>query len=288
MDTPPAPFAPQARIVPDTGFGAEALVPQDASASFGALCQEAGLKGDYVVCQASHRLTQNPAIASFLHRLADGGLQLLELPISPILGDRAGVLDLPLNVARLSRWPAPHEIVELIARSRGVIAQSLHLSIVAAACGLQVHRPTSDTGDKYEPLRSLPEVIWYEETTAAQVGSRRAEAASAPIRERRAQLAAWWDEVADLTAHRPSSAPTRLPTAVASALERAAAERAENEHILRRLEDERDSAREFLAKTSEELDAMSNRRVVQLSTRAADRIKGLLGRIGSRRLGDST
>jgi homopolymeric O-antigen transport system ATP-binding protein len=149
-------------LIPDTVFGIEPLVPSNPSEEFGRLLGNAGISESYVIVQACRKLA--PFSMQIDVALADviaAGHRTLELPISPCLGDDVGVVGLSTATERLSEWPHPLLLAELVARSEAVIAQSLHLSIVALAFGVPVHRIEARGEGKYRLLEEFETVAWW-------------------------------------------------------------------------------------------------------------------------------
>jgi hypothetical protein len=140
------------------------------------------------------------------------GLALLELPISPALGDAPSALGGVEPVVSAPRWPSPVLLAEIIAHAEAVAAQSLHLSIVAVAAGVPVHRPAPAAGEKYEVVTGLPGVhVWGRDTGIGPIGR---SAPSVAARELAAQVAGYWDDVAALVGMGRYPVPAALETLV--------------------------------------------------------------------------
>jgi len=78
-------------IIPDTAFGIRALLPANPSEAFRAFCSRCGLKQPYVVLQASPQLKRfQGQLALAVSEARARGCEVLEIPISPILGDACG------------------------------------------------------------------------------------------------------------------------------------------------------------------------------------------------------
>jgi lipopolysaccharide transport system ATP-binding protein len=198
------------RIVPDTAFGAASLVPDEPSSAWQAFqARLAGASG-YVVLQASPALRAFPEQVRVVLAAAErAGLAVVEVPISPTLGDRCGLLELEgADVLRIETLPDPGEMVEIIGRSEGVVAQSLHLSIVAASCGVPVNRPESDATEKYAILDGLEAVRTWNGDWEPKIGR---SAPAQDVRELEGQVAGHWDRVADTVRHAVAEGPRRPP-----------------------------------------------------------------------------
>jgi GT2 family glycosyltransferase len=203
--------APRVRphVVPDTVFGIAALLPRQPSAAFTALVDELGVgPSGYVVVQATGALEHvRGPVVELLERAAAEGRSVIELPIGPVHGDAAGALALPLPTAGPATWPGPLLLAELLARSDGVVAQSLHAGIIAAAHGVPVFRPPAGRETKHEILLGCGGVsILAEGVAPGRLGRTR----PAGIEERQAELDTHWDRVADAlssTARRTARAP---------------------------------------------------------------------------------
>jgi hypothetical protein len=201
----------QIHIVPDTAFGVHALISEQPSQRFKSWCQEVGLERPYVVVQASPQLGNSlnhvtAAVAAARAR----GCRVLELPISPVLGDVSRAIELSPPVVRLDNWPDPLLIAETIANAEAVLAQSLHLTIVALSCGIPVHRPAYGDSTKYGHIESMEGVhLWNVGSDAAEqmkagLGKR---APGMRVREILAQLSGHWDRVAGLVCSTPTPRP---------------------------------------------------------------------------------
>jgi len=191
------------RVVPDSAFGIRALLSPERSAGLEQLLSDAGVSKEYVVVQPSPLLApRRDAIARAVEEAWAAALDVLELPASPVHGDGPGVLDLAEGVCRPSSWPDPIVLAEALARSEAVIAQSLHFSIVAVACGVPVFRYPSDERSKYESVEQLPAVhLWADAEGLAGLVARKTGRSLEPgpvVAERVAELEAHWDAIAGL------------------------------------------------------------------------------------------
>jgi hypothetical protein len=182
--------------------------------------ERAGSGERYVLLQPSKQLQDEQSrVAELVDAAAAQGLDVLELPISPALGDRPGVLGAVRERTRaIDGWPDPVTIVELIGRSQAVIAQSLHMSIVAACHGVPVHRPPWTDTDKYALLEGLDAVRTWNGAAgdapvfgAGEPGSR--------VRELSAEVAGHWDDVARVLNEGGGRRAVRTGATVATAVE---------------------------------------------------------------------
>lgn len=237
-------------VVPDTAFAIRTHAPAEPGDGARALLAELGVDGPWVVLQAARALAPAAArIDAAIGALSERGIATIELPISPVLGDRAGAIDRDLATVSPASWPDPATIVELVAGARAVVATSLHLSIVAAALGVPVSRPElAGRATKYEILRPLAGVHhWTLDASDGQPIPIPIPLDPVPAVERPAELAArvgeHWDAVAGLLERRQPrgrAALTGLALAIPGALEDLARAREED---VRRLDAELDAAR---------------------------------------------
>jgi lipopolysaccharide transport system ATP-binding protein len=187
------------RIVPDTAWGVHRHAD---GVDLDRYLEDVGVSRPYVLVQPSPLLLERAADIRAAARAArELGRSVLELPISPALGDRPGLLALEQPVAQPEDWPAPKLLAEVIANADAAIAQSLHLSIAALAAGVPVHRVKGPPGSKYEVLETLDGVsLWNGNGDAATI-MRTALGRREPgqeVTERMTQLAAHWDAIAAL------------------------------------------------------------------------------------------
>ncbi|EQM70305.1 polysaccharide pyruvyl transferase family protein [Pseudomonas tohonis] len=201
--------------LPDTAFGLAQLLDRDApSVELNDLKSRYGLDRPYLVVHAIHGLD------GFLglwreHAAEFGDLQLLLLPIGPVLGDHESVLGEGLERAiTLPFWPEPLLLAELIAHSEGVVGHSYHLAISAIVFGLPVFCSANLERGKYTALPAYervfqlrqdmqPEPAWL----AEQLGRRPVSPATRQAAER---LQAHWDRVAELIIARQGGEPVEL------------------------------------------------------------------------------
>ncbi len=146
-------------VVPDTAFGLSSLLADEPSSDLIRLREAAGLTGPYIVVQAALGLD---AFTSFVkkHEQRLRGFRFLALPIGPVLGDTAEILaaDLP-GIVRLSAWPHPLQLAELIRHADAVVGHSYHLAITALTAGVPVFTPQDLTAGKYSALRAFERIF---------------------------------------------------------------------------------------------------------------------------------
>jgi lipopolysaccharide transport system ATP-binding protein len=148
-------FVPKDRIevIPDTGFGISRLLKGEPSAEFNRLRDTAGLNGPYIIIQAALGLDFFLRfIKQHAHRLRE--YRFLALPIGPVLGDHAAILEeyqLP-GLVSLPVWPHPLLLAEVIGQASAVVGHSYHLAITALACGVPVFTPVELSVGKYSAL----------------------------------------------------------------------------------------------------------------------------------------
>jgi hypothetical protein len=259
------------RLVPDTAFGVASIGAMPASEARRELAARLGEGRGYVLVQASPHLSRfRPRVERILEAATERGLAAAEVTVSPVLGDRLGVLDLNHETDAVDPWPDPVALVDLIAHSDAVIAQSLHMSIVAASFGVPVHRPASESTEKYAVLDGLEAVhILAEEGSEFEFGRRRP---GPDVQELAAQVAAHWDRVAEVVRAGPADGRRRSPRFVAElpAVIGQLARVAALEDKLRRAEYEKAHALEQVA--------LLERRAQSPTARAIRRLSGRRGR----------
>lgn len=268
-------------VTPDTGFGAARLVPAEPSEEWRAFLDAAAVHGPYIVVQPSPALVAHPTrVARVLAAARAADMAVLELPISPVLGDAPGVLELDGPVARAPDWPHPRVLAEVIARAEGVVAQSMHLSIAALTAGVPVHRPPSPEHLKSHELQALDGVHLLSSADEPALGRR---SPGTDVQERAAQVEAHWDEVAGLAGRRTpdTRAAERLLAELPAILQSLGDRAVAGEDSLAVVTAERDSLRSTLELTLEEADRakahlrsryddLVARRSVRLALRVAD------------------
>ncbi len=187
--------------LPDTVFGIRELISGTPSEALQDCRRRHELPTRYVVVQPSpHLVLDASRIDRALGEVALAGVGILELPISPCLGDENGLLGLSTPTIRLSSWPRPLLLAELVANAEAVVARSLHLSIVALASGVPVYRQRSAPDPKYRALDDFESVRWWSDEDVADEllrGLGRTEVEAAVIRHSR-RLEDHWDAIAGL------------------------------------------------------------------------------------------
>lgn len=195
------------QLVPDSVFGLPAIMTGSPSPAFERWLAENELQGPYIIVQPSpHLVDRRVDIAWELRAAAALGYLILELPISPVLGDRVGLLDLDVETIKPTRWPEPLLLAEIIAAADAIVARSLHASIVALVSGVPVHRFRSDPDPKYRILDSFEGVqLWDESASNARLTERLGRTTPAhDVRTTQSRLARHWDELASLTGRCPT------------------------------------------------------------------------------------
>lgn len=216
------------RIVPDTAFGVRSLLDSTVDERAGAAVEQARAGGaGYVVVQPSSAMAdERPALLTWMDAARRQGLAVLELPVCPVHGDAAGVLDLPGRLQRPDEWPEPLVLAELLSAADGVAAESLHAGIVAVASGVPVWRPGAIPTGKHAVLQFLPRVAALSQADDAPGFGRTP--VDPTVRALAAQVDAHWDAVASLAvsgrARTPSPALLRLVSDLPRLLGAAAAE----------------------------------------------------------------
>lgn len=146
-------------VVPDTAFGLPRLLNGSSSSELNRLREASGLTGPYIILQAA---LGTKTFARFVknHRDRLRGFQFLALPIGPVLGDHAAILeaDLP-GLVRLPTWPHPLLLADLIGHAEAVVGHSYHLAITALASGVPVFTSQDLSAGKYSAL-SVFETIY--------------------------------------------------------------------------------------------------------------------------------
>jgi len=241
-------------VVPDTAFGL---------ASWMGASLRAG--DDWQRLCAEFNIGKRPFIVAQMHRFVDtllnrvlvddlfADFDILCVPVGPVLGDGRTALTLPHGVKVVDRFLHPRDLAVLIARSRAVVALSLHAAITALAAGVPVIRPGDYRIPKYSALDGFDAVLTYTEADLPTPSAVRAHfdawtaADRARIDARAAAVAMHWDVVGALAkshragAYRPRPA---LPRLIAGMVERQ-----RTDHQLR----ERLSAAETAARERNEL-----------------------------------
>jgi lipopolysaccharide transport system ATP-binding protein len=141
-------------IVPDSAFGIARIgeFRNPPTPSFEEFADAAGIDVPYVVVQANSLVRH---VTEALKRGAAGArLQVLALPISPVLGDDAAVIDPETpGLVVAPHWPSPMLLAELIGRSEAVFGHSYHLCLTALSAGIPAFTTADLLQGKYTELR---------------------------------------------------------------------------------------------------------------------------------------
>jgi len=214
------PFVDQERItlMPDTAFGVSRLIrPGQPSAEFKRLREESGLQSPYIVIQTVRGLDH---FLSFVRRHSEllKDFQFLALPISPDLGDHEAILgaDLP-GLVRLSGWPHPLLLAELISQATAVVGRSYHLEITALAFGVPVFNSADIAVGRFAALSDLGAIHSLpDETDPRWFMTRLKQTPPTPaMNDTVDQLCKHWDRIAALI----EDGPTNTQSAVSDFLQ---------------------------------------------------------------------
>jgi hypothetical protein len=281
-------LAPDAapRIVPDTAFGVAEVMPSDESPGLREWRRAAEVEGPYAIVQAAPQLRDHgPELRAFGDEVRERGLTLVELPVSPALGDAGGAVGDVGPVTSSPAWPAPLLLAEIISRAEAVAAQSLHLSIVAVASGVPVHRAQPAAGEKYELVTGLPGMhLWGRDDGVGPIGRT---APSVAARELAAQVAGYWDDVVALVRsarHRVPAALATLMTDLPFELEALRAAADEGARLRERateadeLQRRRDELEDYTAQLRERIAILEQGLTRQIASRAHQKLRSTVSR----------
>jgi lipopolysaccharide transport system ATP-binding protein len=202
-------------VTPDTAFGISWLLDDERpTAEFTRLRENSGLTGPYIVVQATPGIKR---YKRFLQRNSHlfRDFRLLALPIGPVLGDDEAILaDLP-GLVRLSKWPHPLLLAEIISQASGVVGRSYHLMITALAFGVPVFSIADLSLGKHSALSTF-KTIYSPPPKGSQIDpewffTRLGKTAPSP--EALAaldQLSAHWDRVAAAIRNGPTATQATL------------------------------------------------------------------------------
>ncbi len=191
-------------VVPDTAFGLPRLLDFQGNPSpeFTRLAEAYRLASPYIVFQPNLgfegliRVIQN-------HPERFGKFQFLVLPISPEFGEHPRSVDVDLpRVVRLTEWPNPLVIAELIGRSEAAVGHSYHFNITALVAGVPAFRRVDLSKGKFTALRHfdtvfvLPpdgevDVEWFLARVGRKPPSASVLATLGPLRDH-------WDRIAEM------------------------------------------------------------------------------------------
>ena len=196
-----APAAP-IQVLPDTAFGVSRLWPlADESRAFAAWRAELGLRGRYLVMQATNAVARRHAeIETLAEKM---GVSILLLPICPCHGDRVEVMPASSRPVFASRgWPAPALVCEILGRAEFVVASSLHACITALSYGVPVARVRIYWGpSKYDLLDAFTGVADLDDPVAIARLAARGRHVEALARNYADALEAYWDGVCHTVLH---------------------------------------------------------------------------------------
>ena len=203
------------RVVPDTAFGVAAVV-DGSSREVLELREELGVTDrSYVVYQPSPDLAPfRTWLARTLRWYARHDLTIVELPVSPCLGDHVGVVEVETPTVSPVRWPSPLALAGLVAGAEAAVARSLHLSITAITAGVPVVRRTSDLGTKYRVLDDLQGVHVVGDADAEDSLPLGRSEPAPDVAAHVAALRRHWDSIAGLLDERPRVRARSLVTAI--------------------------------------------------------------------------
>lgn len=204
-------------VVPDSAFAiADLLQERAAEEDFADWKEARGVREPYVVVQPSPKL--EPILETLLpelDHLHDQGIQIVELPIGPVLEDRAGWLAPDWDhVVRTDPWPHPLLLGQIIAHAEASIGVSLHLGITSLCHGVPIHRTRCWPGSKYQILGDFPGVHQFDENGREPRPSLRGKVGrsevTAEVKKQQQALARHWDRVAEALQAPPGSQPTAV------------------------------------------------------------------------------
>lgn len=205
-------FEGECSIVSDTVFALPRHFPRkDLSSQVKSLLSRLEISDRYVVVQGNTQVVK-VAKALLSHRDLPSDIDVLVLPIGPVLGDDVShVLKALPQAKHLPDWPSPVEIAGLVAHSSGVVAQSLHLSITALAYGVPVLRPAEAKGGKYKLLQASDNVYFGSPRDPNTISKFARALQSSPPRicsftkATQDRLGKHWDRIADICKQDPPS-----------------------------------------------------------------------------------
>jgi GT2 family glycosyltransferase/spore maturation protein CgeB len=269
------------RLVPDTAFGVKGLLdalPPSAS--------NAGVDPGrpYVVIQCSRGLQPiADEILRAVEALDAAGVTIVEVPVSPVLGDRHGLLgDLGSATVRIDPMPDPIALARLVAGAQAVVAHSLHCSLVALAHGVPVFRAGMPEGTKYHALATLPGVALVAEhdDLAGQLAQARPGAPSTRVQELVSQVDAHWDRLAEVVSATDAAAAARRRLAARRAIAFLPGAIAGEQHTALQAAQDAEEARRAAER---ERDRLADRQRLALSNlaEANERAVALTGRLGA-------
>jgi lipopolysaccharide transport system ATP-binding protein len=199
-------LAPDAdiRLLPDTAFGLSRLWPFAAESSeFKSWRTALGLKGRYIVVQASKVLRRHGATVEWL-MTEMGGIDAVLLPICWCHDDRAEAFP-PLKgrILPSREWLHPALISEIIARSAFVLASSLHASITALSYGVPAALAPRSADRKYGMLDAFDGIAAIDKRPDLSGLVRRGRQVEQQVVDCADRLDCYWDAVMNVVLHPP-------------------------------------------------------------------------------------
>lgn len=197
-------------ILPDSVFSLPDLVTRsDHSPALTSFLNAVGVSGKYLIIQPSYVLRPHMAeIERLVIEAKNKGWDVLELPIGAELFNDIGFYPDSWGVKRITTWPEPFVLAEVIANAEAVCGVSLHLSIVASCYGIPVFRPAYSRTSKYITIDGLANISFFGSDKPLRGWSDTVPDLS-PITERRALLDGHWRRLAALAEAR-SATPRRV------------------------------------------------------------------------------
>jgi lipopolysaccharide transport system ATP-binding protein len=202
-------------VLPDTAFGITRLIDaRQPSVELKRVREQAGLTGPYIVVQATLGLDR---VVHFIKNHFEWlrNFHFLILPVGPVLGDSATFMDADLpGSVRLSFWPHPLLLAELISQADAVIGHSYHLAITALACGVPVFTSADLSSGKYTALADWETIFPLPKETAidphwfiTRLGKKRPSSTAQSALD---PLAQHWDRVAAIIQAGPAATQPAL------------------------------------------------------------------------------
>ncbi|MCV7177491.1 polysaccharide pyruvyl transferase family protein [Mycolicibacterium sphagni] len=196
-------------VVPDTVHSVPDLIERGVhSDKFTKFLAATGMGSDYIIVQPSDGFRRyGDTVEAMISDALAQGLDVLELPIFNEVVDSAGSSRFSQAVKHADEWPEPILLAEIIANAQSVIGISLHLSIVASAYGIPVHRPSYSRESKFVALDGLPNISFLD--SSPNLSLRNPDRVDlSEVERRRSALNEHWRRIHDLaqdcaTARRP-------------------------------------------------------------------------------------
>lgn len=151
------------RLAPDAVFGIHKLIQkQKPSKAYLHWLESNQISKPYIILHSSVQFKPYENFLKQIINLYFKDYIVVEIPVTPVLGDRPHILDIKTDVVA-EILPNPLLVSEIIAHSSCVLAQSLHLSITALSFGIPVIRMNNKTKTKYDFLRKYQSVYFLDE-----------------------------------------------------------------------------------------------------------------------------